>query len=76
MCSLAAFSLQCCFISVALILQRVDKLLIKTPDKKNTLELAVEKIRPLAGSREAGRPGSLRENALRARTLRRLKRFS
>ena len=34
-----------------------------------------EKIRPLAGSRGAGRPGTLRENARRARTLRRLKRF-
>ena len=34
-----------------------------------------EKIRPLAGPRGAGRPGTLRENARRARALRRLKRF-
>ena len=34
-----------------------------------------EKIRPLAGSRGAGRPGTLRENARRARALGRLKRF-
>lgn len=34
-----------------------------------------KKIRPLAGPRGAGRPGTLRENAQGARTLRRLKRF-
>ena len=34
-----------------------------------------EKIRPLAGSRGAGRPGTLRENAQGARTLGRLKLF-
>ncbi len=34
-----------------------------------------KKIRPLAGPRGAGRPGTLRENARRARTLGRLKRF-
>jgi len=32
-------------------------------------------IRPLAGSRGAGRPGKLRKNAHRARTLGRLKLF-
>lgn len=35
----------------------------------------MKKVRPLAGSRGAGRPGTLRENAHRARTLGRLKRF-
>ena len=34
-----------------------------------------KKIRPLAGPRGASRPGTLRENAQGARTLRRLKRF-
>ena len=34
-----------------------------------------KKIRPLAGPRGDGRPGTLRENAQGARTLRRLKRF-